>query len=135
MIFERLQSRNLNELKVPVRLKLVQVRRCCTAEDTAVSLPSFSDSQTVSQSVIRQAPARVAPLFGAAVFLYVQSTWRISRVGRRRASYRFRIWFSGRKRRVLRKQNDYPLFPNPVVAESLLDRLINTSHQVFMNGP
>jgi len=29
----------------------------------------------------------------------------------------------------------YPLFPNPVVAESLLDRLINSSHQVFMNGP
>jgi hypothetical protein len=29
----------------------------------------------------------------------------------------------------------YPLLPNPVVAESLLDRLINTSHQVFMNGP
>jgi DNA replication protein DnaC len=29
----------------------------------------------------------------------------------------------------------YPLFPNPVVAESLLDRMINTSHQVFMNGP
>lgn len=29
----------------------------------------------------------------------------------------------------------YPLFPNPVIAESLLDRLINTSHQVFMNGP
>jgi DNA replication protein DnaC len=29
----------------------------------------------------------------------------------------------------------YPLFPNPIVAESLLDRLINTSHQVFMNGP
>ena len=29
----------------------------------------------------------------------------------------------------------YPLFPNPVVAESLLDRLINTSHQVFMNAP
>ena len=28
----------------------------------------------------------------------------------------------------------YPLFPNPVVAESLLDRLINTSHQVFMKG-
>lgn len=28
-----------------------------------------------------------------------------------------------------------PLFPNPLVAESLLDRLINTSHQVFMNGP
>jgi DNA replication protein DnaC len=24
---------------------------------------------------------------------------------------------------------------NPVVAESLFDRLINTSHQVFMNGP
>jgi len=31
--------------------------------------------------------------------------------------------------------NWYPLFPNPVVAESLLDRLINTSHQIFMNGP
>jgi DNA replication protein DnaC len=31
--------------------------------------------------------------------------------------------------------DSYPLFPNPVVAESLLDRLINTSHQVFMNGP
>ncbi|MGW3416422.1 ATP-binding protein [Streptomyces sp. NPDC000888] len=29
----------------------------------------------------------------------------------------------------------YPLFPNPVVAESLLDRLINTSHQAIMNGP
>lgn len=29
----------------------------------------------------------------------------------------------------------YPLFPNPVIAESLLDCLINTSHQVFMNGP
>ncbi|GAA0612355.1 ATP-binding protein [Streptomyces crystallinus] len=29
----------------------------------------------------------------------------------------------------------YPLFPNPVVAESLLDRPINTSHQVIMNGP
>jgi hypothetical protein len=29
----------------------------------------------------------------------------------------------------------YALFPNPVVAESLLDRLINTSHQVLMDGP
>ncbi|MFJ3309551.1 ATP-binding protein [Streptomyces sp. NPDC086549] len=29
----------------------------------------------------------------------------------------------------------YPLFPNPVVDDSLLDRLINTSHQVIMNGP
>jgi DNA replication protein DnaC len=29
----------------------------------------------------------------------------------------------------------YPLFLNPVVAESLLDRHINTSHQVIMNGP
>jgi DNA replication protein DnaC len=28
----------------------------------------------------------------------------------------------------------YPLFPNPVVAESLLDRLINTSHQILMTG-
>ena len=28
-----------------------------------------------------------------------------------------------------------PAVPQPVVAESLLDRLINTSHQVFMNGP
>jgi DNA replication protein DnaC len=32
-------------------------------------------------------------------------------------------------------QDWYGLFPNAVVAESLLDRLINTSHQVFMNGP
>jgi DNA replication protein DnaC len=29
----------------------------------------------------------------------------------------------------------YTLFPNPVVAESLLDRLINTSPQIVMNGP
>ncbi len=29
----------------------------------------------------------------------------------------------------------YPLFPNPVVAESLLDRLINTSHQLLVDGP
>lgn len=29
----------------------------------------------------------------------------------------------------------YPLFPNPGVAESLLDRLISTSHQVIMKGP
>lgn len=29
----------------------------------------------------------------------------------------------------------YPLFPNPVVAESLLDRVINASHQVLMDGP
>lgn len=29
----------------------------------------------------------------------------------------------------------YPRFPNPVVAESLLDRLINAGHQVIMNGP
>jgi hypothetical protein len=28
----------------------------------------------------------------------------------------------------------YPLFPNPVVAESLLDRLINNSHQLLMTG-
>jgi DNA replication protein DnaC len=31
--------------------------------------------------------------------------------------------------------NWYALFPNPVVAESLLDRLINTSHQILMDGP
>jgi DNA replication protein DnaC len=29
----------------------------------------------------------------------------------------------------------YQLFPNPVVAESLLDRVINSSHHIFMNGP
>ncbi|MEV7996099.1 ATP-binding protein [Streptomyces sp. NPDC086077] len=29
----------------------------------------------------------------------------------------------------------YPLFPTPVVTESLLGQLINTSHQVIMNGP
>ena len=35
-----------------------------------------------------------------------------------------------------RAPNDwYGLFPNPVVAESLLDRLINTSHQILMDGP
>ncbi len=28
----------------------------------------------------------------------------------------------------------YPLFPNPVVAESILDRVINTAHHVHMNG-
>lgn len=29
----------------------------------------------------------------------------------------------------------YPLFPNPVVAESVLDRLINSSHHLFCDGP
>jgi len=29
----------------------------------------------------------------------------------------------------------YPLFPNPVIAESLLDRLINTSHALLVDGP
>lgn len=29
----------------------------------------------------------------------------------------------------------YPLFLNPVVAESLLDRLIDASHEVILNGP
>jgi DNA replication protein DnaC len=34
-----------------------------------------------------------------------------------------------------RKPEDwYPLFPNPVVAESVLDRLINTAHHIPMNG-
>ena len=34
-----------------------------------------------------------------------------------------------------RKPEDwYPLFPNPVVAESILDRLINTAHHIPMNG-
>ena len=28
-----------------------------------------------------------------------------------------------------------PLFPNPVVAESLLDRLVNNSHVLLMDGP
>ncbi|HYA69158.1 MAG TPA: IS21-like element helper ATPase IstB [Acidimicrobiales bacterium] len=28
----------------------------------------------------------------------------------------------------------YPLFPNPVVAESILDRLVNTAHHVEMSG-
>jgi DNA replication protein DnaC len=28
----------------------------------------------------------------------------------------------------------YPLFPNPVVAESILDRLINTAHHLHMDG-
>jgi DNA replication protein DnaC len=35
-----------------------------------------------------------------------------------------------------RKPTDwYPLFPNPVIAESLLDRLINTSHALLVDGP
>ncbi|MFE2581382.1 hypothetical protein [Streptomyces sp. NPDC059378] len=29
----------------------------------------------------------------------------------------------------------YPLFPDPIVAESLLGRLINVSHQAIMNVP
>ena len=29
----------------------------------------------------------------------------------------------------------YPLFPNPVIAESLLDRLINSSHVLLLDGP
>ena len=29
----------------------------------------------------------------------------------------------------------YPLCPNPVVAESLLDRLVNNSHVLLMDGP
>jgi len=34
-----------------------------------------------------------------------------------------------------RAANDwYPLFPNPVVAESVLDRLINTAHHIHMEG-
>ena len=34
-----------------------------------------------------------------------------------------------------RKPEDwYPLFPNPVVAESILDRLINSAHNIPMNG-
>jgi DNA replication protein DnaC len=34
-----------------------------------------------------------------------------------------------------RKPEDwYPLFPNPVVAESILDRLINNGHNIAMNG-
>ena len=28
----------------------------------------------------------------------------------------------------------YPLFPNPVVAESILDRLVNSAHHVHMDG-
>jgi DNA replication protein DnaC len=28
----------------------------------------------------------------------------------------------------------YPLFPNPVVAESILDRLVNTAHHLHMDG-
>ncbi len=28
----------------------------------------------------------------------------------------------------------YPLFPNPVVAESVLDRLVNSAHHVVMEG-
>ncbi|MFI6663287.1 ATP-binding protein [Streptomyces sp. NPDC050523] len=31
--------------------------------------------------------------------------------------------------------NWHPPFPNPVVAESLLAQVVNTSHHVIMNGP
>ena len=33
-----------------------------------------------------------------------------------------------------RPEDWYPLFPNPVVAESILDRLINTAHHINMTG-
>jgi DNA replication protein DnaC len=33
-----------------------------------------------------------------------------------------------------RPEDWYPLFPNPVIAESVLDRLINTAHHVHMDG-
>ena len=33
-----------------------------------------------------------------------------------------------------RPEDWYPLFPNPVVAESILDRLINTAHHIHMDG-
>lgn len=33
-----------------------------------------------------------------------------------------------------RPEDWYPLFPNPVVAESVLDRLINNAHHVHMDG-
>ena len=28
----------------------------------------------------------------------------------------------------------YPLFPNPVVGESILDRVLNTSHHLLLDG-
>jgi hypothetical protein len=28
----------------------------------------------------------------------------------------------------------YSLFPNPVVAESILDRIVNTAHHIHMDG-
>lgn len=31
-------------------------------------------------------------------------------------------------------QDWYPLFPNPVLAEGILDRLINNSHHVLLSG-
>jgi DNA replication protein DnaC len=34
-----------------------------------------------------------------------------------------------------RSPNDwYPLFPNPVLAEGILDRLLNSAHQIVMSG-
>lgn len=50
-------------------------------------------------------------------------------VSERTSNHRSMIFTSNR-----RPADWYPLFPNPVVAESLLDRLINNSHQIFMNG-
>ncbi len=31
-------------------------------------------------------------------------------------------------------QDWYPLFPNPVLAEGVLDRLINKAHHIIING-
>jgi DNA replication protein DnaC len=37
--------------------------------------------------------------------------------------------------RVQREPNDiYPLFPSPVVAEALLDRLLNSAHILILQG-
>jgi hypothetical protein len=63
----------------------------------------------------------------------VAYAWKIKeRTGGRRPQARARILHH---KHVPAPDDWYPLFPNPVVAESLLDRLINTSHQVFMNSP
>jgi DNA replication protein DnaC len=50
--------------------------------------------------------------------------------GERAASRRPMILTSNRK-----PTDWYPLFPNPVIAESLLDRVINTSHALLVDGP
>lgn len=50
-------------------------------------------------------------------------------IGERAAAGRPAIFTANRK-----SEDWYPLFPNPVVAESILDRIVNSAHHVHMDG-